>query len=121
MFGAFRASSISQGGLLWYGTMSQDMQKLLVKARMKMDLSPTQKANIRKRLKAADDVVMKIQESGIQCNALTKLQAEPTQAQMPAKDKYTVFSRSFKGYRKSVHKVPHFTKVAIPRTAPAGF
>jgi hypothetical protein len=37
---------------------------------MKMDLSPTQKANIRKRLKAADDVVMKIQQSGIECNAL---------------------------------------------------
>ncbi|KAI8595566.1 hypothetical protein EDD21DRAFT_313240, partial [Dissophora ornata] len=51
----------------------------------------------------------------------TKLQAEPTEAQMPAKDKYTTFSRSFKGYRKSVHKVPHFTKVAVPRTAPAGF
>ncbi|KAF8935606.1 hypothetical protein BGZ47_009828, partial [Haplosporangium gracile] len=51
MFGAFRASTVSQGGLLW-------------KARMKMDLSPTQKANIRKRLKAADDVVMKIQQSG---------------------------------------------------------
>jgi hypothetical protein len=40
------------------------------KARMKMDLSPTQKANIRKRLKAADDVVMKIQQSGVECNAL---------------------------------------------------
>ncbi|KAF8928905.1 hypothetical protein BGZ47_001374, partial [Haplosporangium gracile] len=51
----------------------------------------------------------------------TKLKAEPTEAQMPAKDKYTVFSRTFKGYRKSVHKVPHFTKVAVPRTAPAGF
>lgn len=37
---------------------------------MKMDLSPTQKANIRKRLKAADDVVMKIQQSGVECNAL---------------------------------------------------
>ncbi|KAF9939515.1 hypothetical protein BGZ65_010307 [Modicella reniformis] len=108
MFGPFRASNVCQGGLLW-------------KARMKMDLSRTQKTNIRKRLKAADDVVMKIQESGVQCNALTKLQAEPTQAQMPAKDKYTVFSRTFKGYRKSVHKVPHFTKVAVPRTAPNGF
>ncbi|KAF9124544.1 hypothetical protein BG015_005067, partial [Linnemannia schmuckeri] len=73
MFGAFRASTVSQGGLLW-------------KARMKMDLSPTQKANIRKRLKAADDVVMKIQQSGVECNALTKLKAEPTEAQMPAKD-----------------------------------
>ncbi|KAI8594650.1 hypothetical protein EDD21DRAFT_421472, partial [Dissophora ornata] len=57
MFGAFRASNVSYGGLLW-------------KARMKMDLSPTQKANIRKRLKSADDVVMKIQQSGVQCNAL---------------------------------------------------
>lgn len=39
---------------------------------MKMDLSPTQKANIRKRLKAADDVVMKIQQSGVECNALVR-------------------------------------------------
>jgi hypothetical protein len=37
---------------------------------MKMDISPTQKANIRKRLKAADDVVMKIEQSGVECNAL---------------------------------------------------
>ncbi|KAF9975681.1 hypothetical protein BGZ73_000584 [Actinomortierella ambigua] len=108
MLGAFRASGIAQGGLLW-------------KARMKMTISPTQKANIRKRLKAADDVVMKIEQAGIQCNALTKAKAEPTEAQMSPKDKYTVFSRTFKGYRKSVHKVPHFSKVPVPRTAPAGF
>lgn len=43
---------------------------------MKMDLSPTQKANIRKRLKAADDVVMKIQQSGVECNALVRNQPE---------------------------------------------
>ena len=43
---------------------------------MKMDLSPTQKANIRKRLKAADDVVMKIQQSGVECNALVRKQPE---------------------------------------------
>lgn len=42
---------------------------------MKMDLSPTQKANIRKRLKAADDVVMKIQQSGVECNALVRKKA----------------------------------------------
>jgi len=45
---------------------------------MKMDLSPTQKANIRKRLKAADDVVMKIQQSGVQCNALVSQVDLPT-------------------------------------------
>lgn len=45
---------------------------------MKMDLSPTQKANIRKRLKAADDVVMKIQQSGVECNALVNDIHRPT-------------------------------------------
>jgi hypothetical protein len=30
---------------------------------------------------------------------------------MPAKDKYTVFSRHDRGYRKGIHKVPKFTRV----------
>ena len=30
---------------------------------------------------------------------------------MPPRDKYTVFSRHEKGYRKGIHKVPKWTRV----------
>ncbi len=30
---------------------------------------------------------------------------------MPPRDKYTVFSRHAKGYRKGIHKVPKWTRV----------
>lgn len=39
---------------------------------------------------------------------------------MPPKDKYTTFSRTDVGYRKGMHKVPHFTKLTS-RTNPKGF
>jgi hypothetical protein len=32
---------------------------------------------------------------------------------MPAKDKYTVFSRHDRGYRKGIHKVPKWTRVCL--------
>ena len=35
----------------------------------------------------------------------------PKESEMPAKDKYTVFSSWDKGYRKGIHKVPKFTRV----------
>lgn len=36
---------------------------------------------------------------------------------MPAKDKYTVFTRHEPGYRKGIHKVPKWTRVRIIRSA----
>lgn len=44
----------------------------------------------------------------------------PTETAMPAKDKYTVFSRHARGYRKGLHKVPKWTKVT-QRINPTGF
>ena len=35
----------------------------------------------------------------------------PKEHEMPAKDKYTVFSATAKGYRKGIHKVPKWTRV----------
>ena len=35
----------------------------------------------------------------------------PKEHEMPAKDKYTVFSPHSKGYRKGIHKVPKWTRV----------
>lgn len=35
----------------------------------------------------------------------------PKEHEMPAKDKYTVFSPHERGYRKGIHKVPKWTRV----------
>lgn len=35
----------------------------------------------------------------------------PKEHEMPPRDKYTVFSRHVKGYRKGIHKVPKWTRV----------
>lgn len=83
-------------------------------------MSATRKANVRKRLKAVDEVIRVVAESGVKCKALDEALALPTESQMTPRDKYTVFSRSAPGHRKSVHKVPKFTKLTI-RTSPKGF
>ena len=44
----------------------------------------------------------------------------PKEHEMPARDKYTTFSRTDKGYRKSLHKVPKWTRLTI-RENPRGF
>ncbi|CEP09627.1 hypothetical protein [Parasitella parasitica] len=105
MFGAFRPSLAAQGGLLWKNPFR---------------MSATRKANVRKRLKAVDDVIAAVAESGVKCKALDEALALPKESEMLARDKYTVFSRNAKGYRKSVHKVPKFTK-STNRTSPPGF
>ncbi|KAI8876415.1 mitochondrial ribosomal protein L31 [Backusella circina FSU 941] len=105
MFGAFRQSFVAQGGLLWKNPFR---------------MSATRKANVRKRLRAVDDVIATIEQSGVKCKALDEALALPKESEMQAREKYTVFSRSAKGYRKSIHKVPKFTKLTN-RTSPAGF
>ena len=45
--------------------------------------------------------------SGLQEQALQL----PKEHEMPARDKYTTFSKWDKGYRKGIHKVPKFTRV----------
>jgi len=39
--------------------------------------------------------------------------ALPKESEMSPKDKYTTFNRTTVGYRKSVHKVPKFTRVSL--------
>ncbi|RUP44460.1 mitochondrial ribosomal protein L31-domain-containing protein [Jimgerdemannia flammicorona] len=105
MFGTFRSTLVAQSGLLWKSPFR---------------LSTTRKANIRKRLKAVDEVIRVVADSGVQCKALDEAQTLPTESEMSPRDKYTVFSRHAVGYRKSMHKVPKFTKKTI-RTSPEGF
>ena len=44
----------------------------------------------------------------------------PTEQEMLPRDKYTLFSRYSKGYRKGLHKVPKWTRVS-QRLNPPGF
>jgi len=105
MFGAFKASSVCSGGLLWKSPWR---------------MSATRKANVRKRLKAVDSVIEVLRSTGIQTAALDKALLLPKEHEMRPKDKYTTFSASAKGYRKSIHKVPKFTRLTL-RENPKGF
>ncbi|KAG8989119.1 hypothetical protein FRB94_002004 [Tulasnella sp. JGI-2019a] len=105
MFGAFRPSSVNLVGLLW---------------KTPWRLSAPRKARQRLRLKGVDQVIETVRQSGVQCAALTEALALPKQHEMPAKDKYTVFSRKSKGYRKGIHKVPKWTRLTL-RENPLGF
>ncbi|GES86798.1 60S ribosomal protein L31 [Rhizophagus clarus] len=97
MLGTFRATLVACGGLLWKNPSK---------------MSRTRKANVRKRLRAVDAVIEAVDKSGDYARSL------PKESEMLPRDKYTVFSRKHKGYRKSLHKVPKFTKVTIRRTPP---
>ncbi|PIL23799.1 hypothetical protein GSI_13550 [Ganoderma sinense ZZ0214-1] len=105
MFGAFRPTQPTFVGLLW---------------KTPWKLSRTRKANVRARLKQVDSVIEAVRASGVQCKALDKALELPKEHEMPPRDKYTVFSRHEKGYRKGIHKVPKWTRLTL-RTNPKGF
>ncbi|KAI0928323.1 hypothetical protein AcW1_005602 [Taiwanofungus camphoratus] len=105
MFGAFRPTQPALGGLLW---------------KTPWKLSPTRKANARARLKRVDTVIEAVRASGVQCAALTKALELPKEHEMLPRDKYTVFTRHARGYRKGIHKVPKWTRLTL-RTNPKGF
>jgi hypothetical protein len=92
-------------------------------------LSVTRKANARARLKKVDVVIEAVRASGVKFAALVRKELFlvppfllnlpvqeralelPKEHEMPAKDKYTVFSPNARGYRKGIHKVPKWTRV----------
>ena len=95
-------------------------------------LSPTRKANARSRLKKVDSVIEAVRASGVNCAALVSNAVSfpfcddaqniavqnralelPKEHEMPARDKYTVFSPHARGYRKGIHKVPKWTRVGL--------
>jgi len=85
-----------------------------------------QKARQRKRLRAVDKVVdvvnMALQKNG---GGATKAverwyQEMPREEEMLPKDKYTIFDRKEKKYRKGIHKLPKWTRVS-QRLNPPGF
>ncbi|KAK3942384.1 putative mitochondrial 54s ribosomal protein 31 protein [Diplogelasinospora grovesii] len=110
MFGAFRFTSPLNGGLLW---------------KIPWRLSRFQKLRQRRRLRAVDSVVSTLDEAlakqGETLKALEIWKNEmPTEAEMLPKDKYTMFDRKEKRYRKGIHKLPKWTRVS-QRVNPPGY
>ncbi|KAH7041059.1 mitochondrial 54S ribosomal protein YmL31 [Microdochium trichocladiopsis] len=110
MFGAFRPTNSLSGGLLW---------------KIPWRLSRFQKARQRQRLRAVDAVVDTLDKAlarqGETLKALETWKAEmPTEAEMLPRDKYTMFDRKEKKYRKGIHKLPKWTRVS-QRVNPPGY
>lgn len=69
-------------------------------------------------MQAVDDVIKTLFE-GLKQTGQSSSKIEnfyhnyPKESEMKAYDKYFVFNRYSKGYRKGVHKVPKFTKLSI--------
>lgn len=84
-----------------------------------------QKARMRSRLKAVDNTIANVafglQHEGLNVKKLNILDKTfPKESEMPAKDKYWVFARYARNYRKGAHRQPKFTKISN-RTNPLGF
>ncbi|KAK6542873.1 hypothetical protein TWF694_006812 [Orbilia ellipsospora] len=110
MFGAFRPTNALMGGLLW---------------KIPWRLSRFQKYRQRQRLRHVDKVVDTIERAlarqGMVSKAVETWKAEmPTEAEMSPRDKYTIFDKKHKGYRKGIHKLPKWTRVS-QRVNPVGF
>ncbi|KAI9741141.1 MAG: hypothetical protein M1834_002854 [Cirrosporium novae-zelandiae] len=90
-------------------------------------LSRPQKLRHRRRLRAVDKVVETVSAALARQNktieAVERWKKEmPTEEEMRPKDKYSVFARYEKTYRKGIHKVPKWTRIgASQRVNPPGF
>jgi hypothetical protein len=88
-------------------------------------MSKGQKARHRLRMRIVDRnierVGLALKSNGMTCNMLERLKRElPKESEMPAKDKYWVFNKTSKGYRKSAHRQPKWTKITN-RVPPKGY
>ena len=75
-------------------------------------LSKFQKARQRKRLRAVDNVVSVVEQAlakqGLTTKSLERWKEEmPKEEEMVPKDKYTIFDRKEKKYRKSIRSESH--------------
>ncbi|KKA28273.1 hypothetical protein TD95_001839 [Thielaviopsis punctulata] len=111
MFGAFRVTNPLSSGLLW---------------KIPWRLSKFQKRRHRERMRAVDSVVDTLSaamaKQGQTVAALEHWKENmPTEEQMQARDKYTMFDRKVKGYRKGIHtELPKWTRVS-QRVNPPGY
>ncbi|KAF3021582.1 hypothetical protein E8E14_013460 [Neopestalotiopsis sp. 37M] len=109
-FGAFRATNPLSSGLLW---------------KTPWRLSKFQKLRQRRRLRAVDSVIATLDaalaKKGESVKSIeTWKQEMPTEAEMLPRDKYTMFDRKEKRYRKGIHKLPKWTRVS-QRVNPPGY
>ncbi|MCJ1311694.1 hypothetical protein MMC25_005367 [Agyrium rufum] len=93
MFGPFKPTSSLSGGLLW---------------KIPWRLSQPRKARQRKRLRLVDNVVdvldNALAKKGLTTKSLERWKAEmPREEEMRPKDKYTIYDRKEKSYRKGIH------------------
>jgi hypothetical protein len=118
MFGAFRITNPLSSGLLW---------------KIPWRLSKFQKRRHRLRLRAVDNVVATVDaalaKKGQTLEALERWKAEmPTEAEMLPKDKYTMFDRKAKRYRKGIHSmslcldypIARISMLTIAQNCPSG-
>ncbi|EPE03164.1 mitochondrial 54s ribosomal protein 31 [Ophiostoma piceae UAMH 11346] len=108
--GAFRSTSPLSGGLLW---------------KVPWRLSPFQKYRQRQRLRAVDSVVdtlsTALAKQGMAMKSIERWKTEmPREEEMLPRDKYTMFDRKAKRYRKGIHKLPKWTRVS-QRVNPPGY
>ncbi|EFQ99410.1 hypothetical protein MGYG_02421 [Nannizzia gypsea CBS 118893] len=107
----FKPTSPLLSGLLW---------------KIPWRLSSPQKARQRKRLRAVDSVVDTVY-AALERNGLGAAKPVerwyremPREEEMLPRDKYTIFDRKEKKYRKGIHKLPKWTRVS-QRINPPGF
>ncbi|TID13110.1 gb [Venturia nashicola] len=110
MFGPFKLSTPLSGGLLW---------------KIPWRLSKFQKNRQRLRLRRIDSIVATVdsalKKQGVTTKAVELWKQEmPTEPEMLAKDKYTIFDRKVRKYRKGIHKLPKWTRVS-QRLNPPGY
>jgi hypothetical protein len=80
----------------------------MISRKIPWKLSKFQKARQRKRLRAVDTVVAVVDRAltkqGAQTKAVERWKEEmPTEREMLPRDKYTIFDRKEKKYRKAIH------------------
>lgn len=110
MIGAFKSTLVNLSGLLW---------------KRSWRLSAPQKRRQRFRMKTVDANIEALYtglvENGMKSKKVFDLMANfPKEKDMLPKDKYTVFNKHARGYRKGVHFVPKWTKLSL-RNNPENF
>ena len=100
MFGAFKSSLVTLGGLV---------------RKQRFRLTSSQKYRLRSRLRQVDSVIATLVKSGVQLRALDIAKRTPTEAELTPFQKYWVPSKRYRNGFKPVSWVPKWTKVPHPR------
>ncbi|VVT54107.1 mitochondrial 54S ribosomal protein mL60 [Magnusiomyces paraingens] len=101
MFGPFRATMPALGGLLWKNPHT---------------MSKFQKSRHRLRMRTVDAVLENLQKGldavNQRCLTLQKMISNtPKESDMLPRDKYWIFNKKSKGYRKSAHRQSKWTRI----------